>query len=124
MKSRQKGITLIGFAFILLIGGFFAYMVMKLFPPYYHFFGVERALSELKSEDLSGRSREQIRHDFMFKLDFQYADQEIHPSDIHFEQANGATTFRVAYDKRVHFIYNIDFLLHFEKSVPLTGSVE
>lgn len=124
MKSRQTGITMVGFIFVLLIAGFFAFMVMKLWPSYYHNFGVQKAMTELSSEDLSGKSREQIRADFMFKLSFQYADQEIHPDNIHFEQSNGATVFRVAYDNKVHFLYNIDFLIHFEKSVPLTGSVE
>lgn len=124
MKSRQKGMSLIGFFFILAIVGFFGFMVMKLFPPYYHYFGVERALNEMKTEDLSGKSQQQIRAEFMYKLSFQYADQEIHPSDIHFVQSNGATTFRVDYEKRVHFLYNIDFLLHFQKSIALTGSIE
>ena len=124
MKSRQKGMSLIGFLFILAIAGFFGFMAMKLFPPYYHYFGVERAMNEMKAEDLSGKSQQQIRAEFMYKLSFQYADQEIHPGDIHFVQSNGATTFRVDYDRRVHFLYNIDFLLHFQKSVPLTGSVE
>ncbi len=124
MKTRQQGVSLIGFLFILMIVGFFAFMAMKLFPPYYHYFGVVRGMQELSKEDLSGKSRGEIRQDFMFKLNFQYADQEIKPGDIHFEQRNGATTFRVSYDKRVHFIYNIDFLLHFEKSVPLNGSVD
>jgi len=27
------------------------------------------------------------------------------------------------YEKRVPFLYNIDFLLHFEKSVPLRGNI-
>ncbi len=116
---------MLGFVFMLLIVGFFGFMVMKLYPPYYHYFGVERAMSELKSEDLSGKSRSQIRSDFMYKLSFQYADQEIHPEDIHFDQnSGGGVTFRVDYENRVHFIYNIDFLLHFQKSVQLTGSVE
>jgi len=122
MKSRQQGITLIGFLFIIMIAGFFAYMGMKLWPPYYHYFGVERGLKELSQEDLSGRSRDEIRRDFMFKLSFQYADQEIKPEDIHFESRDGATIFHVSYDKRVHFLYNIDFLIHFDKSVPLKGA--
>ena len=121
MKSRQQGVTLVGFLFIIAIAGFFAYMGMKLWPPYYHYFGVERGLKELSQEDLSGKSREQIRADFMFKLSFQYADQEIKPQDIHFETRDGATIFHVSYDDQVHFIYNIDFLIHFDKSVPLTG---
>ncbi|GAB3041245.1 MULTISPECIES: DUF4845 domain-containing protein [Oleiagrimonas] len=125
MKSRQKGITLFGFIFIILIAGFFAYMAMKLFPPYYHYMGVEKAMKEISQEDLTGKSRDQIRREFMYKLSFQYADDQFGSKNVRFEQnSGGSTTLHVVYDKRVHFIYNIDFLMHFEKSVPLSGSVE
>ena len=124
MKFRQQGISLIGFFFIVAIVGFFAFMAMKLFPPYYHYLGVEKGMKEMAQEDLSGKSRDQIRREFMYKLSFQYADDQFGPDAIRFEQSNGATTLHVTYDKRVHFLYNIDFLLHFEKSVPLTGSVD
>jgi Tfp pilus assembly protein PilX len=32
MKSKQSGITLIGFLIIIVVVGFFAYMAMKLLP--------------------------------------------------------------------------------------------
>lgn len=124
MKSRQQGVTLVGFLFIIAIAGFFAYMGMKLWPPYYHYFGVVRGMKEVSQEDLSGKTRGQIRRDFMYKLSFQYADNQFGPDAIRFVQSDGATTLRVSYDKRVHFLYNIDFLIHFEKSVPLTGTVD
>ncbi len=124
MKSRQQGITLVGFLFIMAIAGFFAYMGMKLFPPYYHYFGVVKGMKEMSQSNLNGKSRDQIRREFMYKLSFQYADDQFGPEAIHFDQVNGATALHVSYDKRVHFLYNIDFLLHFEKTVPLTGSVD
>jgi hypothetical protein len=121
MKSRQQGVTLVGFLFIMAIAGFFAFMGMKLWPPYYHYYGVVRGMKEMSQQDLSGKSRGQIRKEFMYKLSFQYADDQFGPNAIRIEQSNGATVLHVTYDKRVHFLYNIDFLLHFEKSVPLTG---
>jgi hypothetical protein len=121
MKSRQQGVTLVGFLFIMAIAGFFAFMGMKLWPPYYHYFGVVKGMKEMSKEDLSGKTRGQIRREFMYKLSFQYADDQFGPNAIRIEQGNGATVLHVTYDKRVHFLYNIDFLLHFEKSVPLTG---
>jgi hypothetical protein len=121
MKSRQQGITLIGFFFIMAIAGFFAFMGMKLFPPYYHYAGVVKGMKEISQEDLSGRTRGQIRREFMYKLSFQYADDQFGPNAVRIEQKNGTTMLHVKYDKRVPFLYNIDFMLHFEKSVPLTG---
>ena len=123
MKSRQSGVTLIAFLLILMIVGFFGYMAMKLVPPYSEFMGVGKAMNQVASEGTEGKTLGDLRRDLLFKMDFQYVDDAtIKPADITVERDNGLQ-LHVAYDKRVPFIYNIDFLLHFEKSVPLQGSV-
>ncbi len=123
MQSRQSGITLVGFIVILLIAGFFAYMAMKLVPPYMDYFGVSKAMEQVATEGVNGKTKNDVRRDFMFKLSFQYADQVIEPNDIKFVRVDGGTNMNVAYDQRVHFIYNIDFLLHFEKTIKLQGNL-
>ncbi len=123
MPSRQSGITLIGFIVILLIAGFLAYMAMKLVPPYVDYMGVSKAMEQVSTEGVQGKTQNDVRRDFMFKLNFQYADDIIKPRDIKFTRVDGGTNMEVAYDQRVHFIYNIDFLLHFEKSTKLKGNL-
>jgi hypothetical protein len=61
----------------------------------------------------------------MFKLGFQYVDDStIKPSNITIKRdAGGASQLQVVYDKQIPFLYNIDFLLHFSKSVQLQGNV-
>jgi len=50
--------------------------------------------------------------------------QDDAPSRVRECQRSGnAAQLKVAYDKRIPFLYNIDFLLHFEKSVTLQGNV-
>ena len=123
MKSRQSGITLIGFVFVLVIAGFFAYMALKLVPPYIDYGSVVKAMNEVSSEGLDGKTQDEVRRDFMFKLSFQYADQVIQPQDIRFVRSDGGTQLQVDYEQRVHFLYNIDFLLHFQKTVQLHGNL-
>lgn len=125
MKSKQSGVTLIGFLFILAVFGFAAYMAMKLVPSYSEYMGVEKAMQQLATEGTSGKSLDGIRRDLMRKMDFQYVDDAVvRPEDITIKKdAGGASQLRVAYDKEIPFIYNIDFLLHFDKSVPLQGNV-
>jgi len=43
MKTKQSGVTLIGFLVILLVVGFFGYMAMKLVPSYTEYGGVVKA---------------------------------------------------------------------------------
>lgn len=121
--SRQSGMTLIGFIFILLIAGFFAYMAMKLVPAYIQYFSVVKAMKQVSTEGVSGKSKNEIRRDFSFKLSFQYADSAIKPSDVHFIHDSTGYAMQVSYDDRIPFIYNIDFLLHFDKTVPLQGNL-
>lgn len=125
MKTKQSGVTLIGFLVILLVVGFFGYMAMKLVPSYTEYGGVVKAVNQEASSGTSGKSLDEIRRDLMFKFDNQYVgDNTIKPTDITISRDNGGTSvLHVAYDKDIPFMYNIDFLLHFEKSVPLQGNV-
>jgi Tfp pilus assembly major pilin PilA len=124
MKSKQTGITLIGFLVVLMVVSFFGYMAMKLVPAYTEFMGVSKAMSQLATED-GPKSVTQVRNDLMKKLDFQYvSDDTITPQDITIKRTGNASQLNISYDKRIPFMYNIDFLLHFEKSVALQGNVE
>ena len=125
MESKQSGITLIGFLLIIVVVGFFAYMAMKLAPSYSEYMGVTKAMNQIATEGTNGKSLDSIRRDLMFKLGFQYVDDAtVKPANITIKRdAGGTSVLTVAYDKQIPFMYNIDFLLHFDKSVPLQGNV-
>lgn len=125
MKSRQSGITLIGFLIILAVVGFLGFMAMKLVPSYSEYMGVEKAMTQISTDGVDGKSLDDIRRELMFKMNFQYVDDAtIAPADITLvrDKEGGTTKLRVAYEKVVPFMYNIDFLLHFDKSVLLQGN--
>ncbi len=97
MKSKQAGITLIGFLMLLGIAGFFAYMAMKLVPSYTEYAGVVKAMNQISSEGVEGKSLDQIRRELMFKMNFQYVDDAtIHPSDITMEQGASGNELHVS----------------------------
>jgi hypothetical protein len=121
--KKQQGITLIGFVFVLAIAGFFAYMAMKLVPAYSEYMGVVKAMKAVASEpDLATKSPQEIQRDLAFKGSFQYVDDKTFSAqNITIKNGPGGGTLQVKYDKDVPFVYNIDFLLHFDKTVPLGG---
>jgi Tfp pilus assembly protein PilE len=125
MKSRQSGITLIGFLIVMAVVGFFAFMAMKLLPSYSEYMGVVKAMNQIATEGTGGKTLDDIRRELMFKMNFQYVDDAtIKPTDITILRNNGDTNqLHVDYDKQIPFMYNISFLLHFEKSVALQGNV-
>jgi hypothetical protein len=125
MKSKQSGVTLIGFLFIMAIVAFIAYMAMKLLPSYSEYMGVVKAMNQVSTEGTNGKSIDDLRRALMFKMSFQYVDDAtIKPADITIvRDSGGANQLHVVYEKKIPFMYNIDFLLHFEKSVALQGNV-
>lgn len=121
MRSKQSGMTLIGFILLLIVLAFVAYAGMKLVPPYMHYMGVSEAMEQVASEGAEGKSQHDIRQSFMFKLDFQYASDTISGDDIEFERKKRGLNMTVDYDEQVPFVANIDFLLHFHKSILIDG---
>ena len=121
---KQQGITLIGFVFVLAIVGFFAYMAMKLVPAYSEYMGVVKAMKQLAAEpDLATKTPEEIQKELALKGSFQYVDDNTFSTqNVHIKNGPGGGTLQVKYDRDIPFLYNIDFLLHFDKTVPLSDN--
>jgi hypothetical protein len=126
MKAHRysRGITLLGFLILLCVAGFFAYIIMKLAPVYIEYFGVVKAMEQVKDEPgAAQRSLEEIRRDLNVKFDLQYVDEkDIPPQAIQLKREASGPTLRIAYEKRVPFMYNIDLVASFDKSVNLTNA--
>jgi len=124
MRHKVRGITLIGFVIVLCVLGFFAYMAMRLIPMYVEYFGVVKAMEQVRSEgNSSQKSIEEIRRDLSLKFDTQYVDDNsVPPAAIQLVRQGGASTLRIAYEKRVPFLYNLDIVGKFDKSVSLNGA--
>jgi Tfp pilus assembly major pilin PilA len=124
MQRNIRGLTLIGFLVLLCVAGFFAYLAMRLVPIYVEYFGVVKAMEQVKSEPgAAQRSIDEIRRDLNVKFDMQYVDdKDVPPQAIQLKREGGGATLRIAYEKRVPFMYNIDLVASFDKSVMLTNA--
>jgi hypothetical protein len=121
MKTQQHGMTLIGFVFILIIAGFFAYMAMKLVPAYAEYMGVVKTVKETAAKPGEmGKPLAQIRDDMSFTGSFQYVDNST-LSDAKLSIVTGGPTpmLTMSYNKIIPFLYNISFLLHFKTAAPM-----
>lgn len=116
--------TLIGFLIVLVGVAFLGYTLLKLVPSYIEFMGVTRSMTQVAADGGENRSIEEVRGSLLRKMDFQYVDNAtVKSKDITIERNNNVAVLNVKYDKQIPFVYNIDFLLHFEKSVVLQGNV-
>jgi hypothetical protein len=121
-KRSQSGITFLGFLFVLIILGFFAYMAMTLVPIYSEYMGVSKSADDLaKQPGAAEKQIDDIRRDIMFKFSLQYVgDDSIKPQQIRVVPVNGIKTLDIAYERRAHFISNIDFVVAFHKTAILS----
>jgi hypothetical protein len=119
--SNVRGITLIGFLFLLIVAGFFAYLAMKLVPLYTEYFGVVKSLEQLRDDaGAQNKSLAEIKNDLGLKFSAQYVD-DLPPQAIQMHHEGGASIVTIEYERRVHFFYNIDLVASFTKSVNLSG---
>ena len=119
---RQSGLTLIGFAFVLMVVGFFAYAAMKLVPVYTEYFGVVKSMKSLQSQaDIENATIEDIRRRLNVNFDLQYVDDRTIPEkNIQLITKDGQHKLRIFYDKDLPFMYNVDLLVHFDHTVDLS----
>lgn len=119
---KQRGITMIGFAILLCVVGFFAYAAMQLIPAYSEYFGVVKSLKSLQAKpDIESKSIDEIRAVLQVEFDLQYVSEKNVPlKSITLITQNGARSLRIAYDRDLPFLYNVDLLVHFDKTVDLT----
>jgi hypothetical protein len=122
-RKRSSGITFIGFLMLLAVAGFFAYLAMRLVPLYMEYMGVVKAMEQIRATPNSqNMSPEEIRKDLTLKFSLQYVDPTtVLPQDIQVLRQGNASTLRIQYERQVPFIYNIDLLAKFDKSVNLSG---
>ena len=122
-KKRSSGITLIGFVMLLCIVGFFGYMAMRLMPMYIEYMGVVKAMEQVRAEpNVANMSPEEVRQSLIRKFDTQYVDDAaIPPQAIRIVRQNNASTLNITYQRQVPFLYNLEFLGTFNKSVSLSN---
>ena len=127
--KRQAGITLVGFIIVLIVVAFFGYTAMKLVPAYMDYFSVSKALAHVASDANSsagGISLEEIHR----KLDTQelsqyFDDADINPGNLHvINDPKLGQQLQLKYEKQVPWLYNIYFLLKFQKTVQLKAALQ
>lgn len=122
MKTRheQKGMTAIAMVLLLVILGFFAMVVIKLFPLYLEQFKVTAALNSL-ADDPSAKeaSEDEIKTKIIKKLAIDDVES-ITEDDIVVSGKGGERSVTIEYESRVPIIANIDAVVKYEgKTVKL-----
>ncbi|HTM69765.1 MAG TPA: DUF4845 domain-containing protein [Luteimonas sp.] len=124
MKRTQGGMTLIGFIIVLAVIGFAAYIGMKLVPMYSEFYAVKSALKGLKAEPgIANQAPAKIQDLFFRRLYISYSEN-VKPTNVTLERADGGWVMSVDYEVRKPLIGNLDVVGKFSTSESLTNTRE
>ncbi|HET7843588.1 MAG TPA: DUF4845 domain-containing protein [Xanthomonadales bacterium] len=120
--QKQKGITLLGFVMILAIVGFFAFIIMRLFPVYSEYYGVVQALKAVQVEPgIASKTPEQIKESLDRKFYISYVTS-VKKNNIKITRKDGGYLVQVKYEVRGPLLYNLEYIATFDKTVQLGGA--
>ena len=118
---RQKGVTLLGFIMILAVVGFFAFIIMRLFPVYSEYYGVLQALKAVQVEPgVASKTPEQIKDSLDRKFYISYVTS-VKKNNVKVTRKDGGYIVNVKYEVRGPLLYNLEYIATFDKTVQLGG---
>lgn len=113
---RQKGLTLIGFLFVLVMLGILFYAGMQIVPVYMEHYSIVQSMKKVVSEPGAlNKSPGEIRSSLDKLLYTSYVNN-VKPKD--FKIIRGSKKeLQVKYEVRKDFIYNLGFIMEFDEKV-------
>jgi Tfp pilus assembly protein PilE len=124
MRRNQSGMTLISFAIVASVVGFFLFIAMKLFPMYQEYFAVKSAMKSLAAEaGIANEQPAQVKEKFFKRLYISYSEN-VKPQHVKIENKGSGQgqVMYVNYEVRVPLIYNLDAVGKFSAEQALTGT--
>ncbi|MCU7833961.1 MAG: DUF4845 domain-containing protein [gamma proteobacterium symbiont of Taylorina sp.] len=117
--KRQKGFTAVGWAVVISIGLFFAYLGMILMPYIVGGYTMDRILQGLKEEpNIAKKSKSEIWRLIENRLTINQV-RDVKREDFEIKKEPNMTTVYFDYDDRAHFMGNIYIVIERSKSVEL-----
>lgn len=121
MARKQQGITLMSFVIVLVVVGFFALVVMKLFPMYTEHHSVKGVMKDFAAQpNAASLTPAQAYADLERRFDMGYVSS-IKKEHVKIIRNGGLSQLNVAYEVRKPLFGNLDVVARFDDTVDLSG---
>ena len=122
MIGRQRGMTFLGILVIVIVVGAWVYAAIRLTPKYLEYVRVASTLEKVREEFDSnpGSTEFMLRKAIERHFDIESVTV-IDSNDIEIKKDGGAFKMRANYEDTVPLIYNISFLVTFDKTVEVAA---
>ena len=120
MQGRQRGMTVLGILVVIIVVGAWVYAGIRLVPKYLEYMRIASTLEKVKEEYESnpGSTEFMLRKAIERHFDIEMVTV-IDVRDIEIKRESGAFSVRANYT--VPLVYNISFLLTFDKTVEVAA---
>lgn len=116
---KQQGMTAISMLLLLIIGGFFALLVMKLGPIYLENYKVKTVLANLESQsNLASLSALKIRRAISKRLYINEV-RRLDDKDIKIKRVGQVIQITIDYEVRENIFANVDAVVSFQERAEL-----
>lgn len=121
MVRKPRGMTLMSFVMVLIVVGFFALVVMKLFPMYSENFNLKGVMKEYAAQPNSASiPPAQMHTELNRRFGIAYVSS-VKKEHIKLVREGGVSKLNIAYEVRVPLFGNLDVVGKFDHTVDLTG---
>ena len=120
MRTRQRGVTLIGWIILLAPLALVFYAAIRLTPVYLNYMKVARSLEQVKTEFRDGGDAGSIKVSLEKHLDIESVDYPT-VKDVKITKDGRGWLVQAAYDDQAPLFSNVFILVTFDKSVHVGG---
>lgn len=121
MVRKPRGMTLMSFVMVLIVVGFFALVVMKLFPMYSEYFNLKGVMEEYAAQPNSASiPPATMQADLNRRFGIAYVSS-VKKEHIKIIRERGSSKLNIAYEVRVPLFGNLDVVGKFDHTVDLQG---
>lgn len=120
MRSRQKGITMMGLLIGLVLVGGWVYVGIRLTPVYLESMAIKSALGKVRDEYQSnpGTTEQMLRIGISRQFDVESIDV-IDFRDVEISLDGGTFIMRAVYEETAPLVANVSLLVEFDDSVEV-----
>lgn len=122
MQDRERGMTFLGILVIVIVVGAWVYAGIRLAPKYLEYMRVAATLEKVSDEFSSnpGSTEFMLRKAIERHFDIEMVTA-IDSNDIEIKKEGGSFSLRASYEDTVPLVYNVSFLLTFDKTVEVAA---
>lgn len=122
MVRKQQGITLMSFVMVLVVVGFFALVVMKLFPMYSEYNNLKGVMKAFAAAPgAATMTPSQVYSDLERRFNIAYVES-VKKEHIKITRTGRVTSLNIAYEVRKPMFANLDIVGKFDNTVELGGA--